>query len=104
MRVVVVAVDPSLIHAYPGSINLHYSPPSGGRSTVGHFVKEGDTAELVASELARRIMSDRQWCPGSFQAQVSGATVMIICKDEVANVTIYGDPGVDTLKISEWGQ
>lgn len=109
MRIVCVDVvgDPA-----PGMLNLHCSAPGGGRSTVGHLVQEGRPGdwpglpirEVVASELARRINGDRQWCHGYFQAEASGTRIMIICKDEVANVTVYGDPDVDTLKVSDWGK
>lgn len=106
MRIVCVDVvgDPT-----PGMLNLHCSAPGGGRSTVGHLVPESYHGELpmrevAAAELARRINNDRQWCPGYFQAEASGTRVMIICKDEVANVTVYGDPGIDTLKVSDWGK
>lgn len=87
-----------------GMLNLHCMAPAGGRSTVGHMVQEGDTPELIASEIARRIVADRQWCTGYFEATASGNRIMIICRDEVANVTIAGDPGVETLRISEFGK
>lgn len=106
MRIICVDVagDPA-----PGMLHLHCSAPGGGRSTVGHLVPEDEVErlpirEVAASELARRINGDRQWCHGYFQAEASGTRIMIICKDEVANVTVYGDPGVDTLKVSDWGK
>lgn len=102
MRVVMVEVAPPLPEGI--MLSLHYSSPRGGRSSVGHNVIRGDTAELVASEIARRIVNDRQWCTGYFEATASGNKVMIICRDEVANVNIYGDPGVEVFKISEFGK
>lgn len=101
MRVVMVevaAIPP------PGMLNLHCMSPAGGRSTVGHVVIGGDTAEVIASDLARRIVSDRQWCPGCFEATASGNRIMIICRDEVANVLISGDPGSNVLQFSEFGK
>ena len=100
MRVVVVDVG----DAKPGMLCLHCSSPRGGRSTVGHDVQDGDTPELIASEIARRIVNDRQWCTGYFEASASGSKIMIICRDEVANCTIYGDPDVETFTVSEWGK
>lgn len=101
MRIVAVEVGtPS-----PGMLHLHCSAPGGGRSTVGHLVLTTDhDAEWVASELARRINTTKEWCFGYFEANASGNKIMIILKDEVANCRIYGDPGVDTLKISDWGK
>lgn len=101
MRVVLVEVTGVPV---PGMLCLYYSPPAGGRSHIGHNVVEGDTPELIASELARRIVSDKQWCVGYFEASASGNKIMIICRDEVANVRIYTDPGVEVLKISDWGK
>lgn len=85
-------------------VSIHCSAPSGGRSTVGHLVRDGDTPIVTASELARRITNDRQWCPGEFQAQASGSTILINCREAVSNVTIYGDPDTDYLKITDWGK
>ena len=101
MRVVMVEVagQPAA-----GMLRLSCKAPLGGCSTVGHNVQDGDTVEFIASELARRIVSDRQWCPGYFEASASGNRIMIICRDEVANCTICGDPGVETLRISEFGK
>jgi hypothetical protein len=101
MRIVSVTVlpDPPL-----GMLCLHYTTPRGGRSTVGHRVMPGDTPELVAGELARRINNDRQWATGYFDAKSSGAVVMIICAPEVENVTVMGDQGSEALKIADWGQ
>lgn len=101
MRVVSVAVGD--LPPAGDVLSIHCSAPRGGRSSVGHKILEGDTQDMVASELARRINNDRQWCPGYFDARASGSNLLIICKDEVSNVTIYGDPGVDTLTVSEWG-
>lgn len=100
MRVVSVSVG--ALPPTGSMLCLHYSPPRGGRSSVGHKILPNDSTLNVASELARRINNDRQWCPGYFEARASGAMILIICKDEVADVTIYGDPGVETLKVAEW--
>jgi hypothetical protein len=63
-------------------------------------VRENDPPEFIASELARRIVNDRQWCPNAFDAKAKGSEFLIFCQPEVANVTIFGDPGLD---IAEWG-
>jgi hypothetical protein len=101
MRIVTVKVMPD---PPPGMLHLHYTTPRGGRSTVGHMVKDGDSLDFIASELARRIVNDRQWATGYFDAKSSGSQVMIICMPEVANVDIIGDPGSKALEIAEWGQ
>lgn len=98
MRVVSVTVLPN---PPVGGINLHCSSPRGGRSTVG---SRAMTPETVAEELARRIVNDRQWCTGMFDAKVNGANILIICMPEVANVLIYTDPENEgALTIAEWG-
>lgn len=104
MRIVSVKV---LASPPPGMLHLHYSAPRGGRSTVGHMVREdvpltGDPS-FVAQELARRINVDRQWAPGCFEAKSSGSDIMIILTPEVSNVDIYTDPECHSLVISEWG-
>ena len=99
-RIVSVTVNPN---PPLGMLAIHYTTPRGGRSTVGHLVRDGDTPDFIASELARRIVNDRQWCPGQFDAKAAGSQFLIICQPDVANVTIMGDPGSEALTISEWG-
>lgn len=102
MRIVSVTVLPA---PPEGMLHLHYTTPRGGRSTVGHMVKEGaDAPEFIAAELARRINNDRQWATGYFDAKSSGPTIMIVCSPEVDNVSIIQDPGSAALDIRDWGQ
>jgi hypothetical protein len=90
-----------------------YTVKRGGKTAYGHIVREGDTLEEIATQIAAGI--NTYWCPGAFSAKAKGTIVSVLLNDFVDDATLFqyvehivdGDPlkrepgGTETVTISE---
>ena len=60
------------------------SARKGGRGPTGYVIRDGDTLEIVAQQIAGNINS--HWCTGLYEAKAKGNVVTVKCADGADDV------------------